>query len=335
MKIKKYKSHQSGHILQHSYENWNRQLNNEKVNKALNHLNYQIAINEPITSNWIKNAKELVKASTNRNVRKDAVVLASNVITKPQNVPESDEKLFFKHCFDFYKEKLVKNGLDLENSHITGFVHMNETTPHMHLQFIPVQKTDKGYKLNAKKILNRSLFQTQHDELIEYIEDKLGYKPGLLIDEENDIDKLLGRYDIDSKDYQRVKNALTADLINEKECLRRDIKEQREQERNLDSEYNELMKQHKRLEDTKSEITEQIGLRDRVTTLKSEITASVKTWIGRFSEQYSKLRKTMKAEISRTSDYSRQGSGVADRARRASAQPTINRTYKTKINYER
>nr|MBC9710080.1 hypothetical protein [Enterococcus sp.] len=42
MNAKKYKSNQAGHILHHSWKNWERKLNNETIDKSKNKLNYQI-----------------------------------------------------------------------------------------------------------------------------------------------------------------------------------------------------------------------------------------------------------------------------------------------------
>lgn len=237
MNAKKYKIEQVGHILHHSWKNWERTLNNEKIDHTKNHLNYQITRDgdSAIVSKDCTDIKKLIKAETGRAVRKDAVLLGSIMITKPSNVTESDEKQFFDEVFNFFKERLLKAKLDLDSAHLTGFVHVNESTPQMHLQFIPVQKTENGHKLNAKNIISRSLLSTMHDDLIKYLEPKLGYKPQLLIDEEHSIDKMLGRYGLDNKDYQKVKNALTQDLRREKEYLRQGVDQQKQRIAEIDN----------------------------------------------------------------------------------------------------
>nr|MBC9710078.1 plasmid recombination protein [Enterococcus sp.] len=216
------------HILHHSWKNWERKLNNETIDKSKNKLNYQIfnsvRSGEPLKAEHIQQVKDLIKEETGRAVRKDAVVVASIVVTRPPNVSKNDEMKFFEQSYNFFRERLLEAKLDLSNSHLTGFVHMNETTPHMHLQFIPIQKCDKGHKLNAKNIVSRSLLQTMHKDLTEHLEKELHYRPELLIDEEHSIDRMLGRYDLDNKDYQKIKNALTQDLRREKEYLRQDIR---------------------------------------------------------------------------------------------------------------
>ncbi len=330
MNAKKYKNEQVGHILHHSWKNWERTLNNEKIDHTKNHLNYQITRDgdSAIVSKDCADIKKLIKDETGRAVRKDAVLLGSIMITKPSNVPESDEKQFFDEVFNFFKERLLKAKLDLENAHLTGFVHLNETTPQMHLQFIPVQKTENGHKLNAKNIISRSLLSTMHDDLIEYLEPKLGYKPQLLIDEEHSIDKMLGRYGLDNKEYQKVKNALTQDLRREKEYLRQGLNEQKRRIEEVDN----IIETTKVQSSSKAAI-EKIGcVEQRIVKFRNriqEIRTSTRAYLEGIADTIAAIRRAAEPywESAPNVDLGRGAARLTQRVKSASSVPAKNKKY--------
>lgn len=61
-------------------------------------------------------------------------------------------------------------------------VHKVETTPHIHIGFIPVIVQDGIERLNCKKIINKPYLKTFHPKLEKYLEMALGYVPEILND---------------------------------------------------------------------------------------------------------------------------------------------------------
>ena len=72
------------------------------------------------------------------------------VVTLPQSF-DGDEQDFFQETYKFLNDRYGKENV------ISAYVHMDETTPHMHYAFVPVVEDKKkgGYKLSAKEAVNR------------------------------------------------------------------------------------------------------------------------------------------------------------------------------------
>ena len=71
--------------------------------------------------------------------REDVNVLCGWIITKPKDLPESEERRFFELCYDFLTRRYGG-----EKNAVAAEVHRDESgEPHLHFCFIPVsQKTD-------------------------------------------------------------------------------------------------------------------------------------------------------------------------------------------------
>lgn len=63
------------------------------------------------------------------------------IVTLPKDVKAQDERAFFRSVYDFYCEDFGKENV------INAIVHKDETTPHIHLDFVPVIKGTKGLDL--------------------------------------------------------------------------------------------------------------------------------------------------------------------------------------------
>lgn len=109
--------------------------------------------------------------------RKDVNVMVDWVITLPQSIPQGSEDMtrFFGAVYDFLKDRYGK-----ENT-ISAYVHMDETTPHMHFAFVPVVRDVKrgGFKLCAKEAVTREDLRTFHGDLGKYMENIFGRDVGI------------------------------------------------------------------------------------------------------------------------------------------------------------
>ena len=127
-------------------------------------------------------------------VRKDAVVMAQVLVTsdglffddlKPQIIPnceysdmpwlqktewtEDKAKPFFEAAYNFLAERYGRENV------ISATVHMDERTPHMHFNFVPV--TADG-RLSAKSILTRESLTEQQTAFHEQVGKHFGLQRG-------------------------------------------------------------------------------------------------------------------------------------------------------------
>ena len=84
-------------------------------------------------------------AATGYRVRRDSVILVETLITaSPEfmhSPPPVEQRAYFAAALDFVSGRVGKQNI------ISAVVHMDETTPHMHLCFVPITKEGK---LSAK-----------------------------------------------------------------------------------------------------------------------------------------------------------------------------------------
>ena len=103
-------------------------------------------------------------------VRKDAVVMAQALVTSDsfffQSMDKGQQQKFFKECYEFLKNQYGEKNI------ISATVHLDERTPHMHFNFVPVTEDNR---LCAKDIFTpKTLTQLQ-----EGFYNELGKKYGL------------------------------------------------------------------------------------------------------------------------------------------------------------
>ena len=102
--------------------------------------------------------------------RKDAVLMASFVVGSDREffkgLDEYEQNRFFRDCANFFIDRYGRKNI------ISAVVHNDETTPHMHLNLIPI----KDGRLCAKDLLNRNELSKLQTEFHE----KVGKRWGLM-----------------------------------------------------------------------------------------------------------------------------------------------------------
>lgn len=169
--VEKYNTVQIGHMLNH----YGRQADdkvqrtNENINLERTHLNYNLAPNRHMTQKQYLD-KRLQEITINKK-RANTVLMADWVVTLPQAIPNGREEEFFQNIYNYLTDKYG------ENNTISAFVHMDETTPHIHFCFIPVAPEHINAKgklvperLCAREVLNRKDLNRFHKDLEEYME---------------------------------------------------------------------------------------------------------------------------------------------------------------------
>lgn len=143
------------------------QIKNDMIDLDRTHLNYDLVQSE---LNLYQRAKERVDQlkSENKRVQKNSVITYSNIITIPESAAKemSNEQMhdYFKTCHDYFVNRFGKENV------LSSKIHLDESTPHMHLHFMPIDK-ETG-RLQARTTMNKAALNEIHDEIPERLREK-------------------------------------------------------------------------------------------------------------------------------------------------------------------
>lgn len=170
--IEKYNKGAMGHMLQH----YDRSKGSSKssIDHDRTYLNYNLATDLQSLPQLEFIHKRLGEVKVQN--RKDINVFCDCVLTAPKDLAESEHKKFFSESFEFLKSRYGAENV------ISAYVHMDETTPHMHFAFMPVVEDKKkgGFKLSAKEKITRNDLKTLHNDLETHLEKTMGYRVNVL-----------------------------------------------------------------------------------------------------------------------------------------------------------
>jgi DNA repair exonuclease SbcCD ATPase subunit len=123
---------------------------NPDIDGSKTHLNYDFVNQSNIDYNEKINKRIQEGVTTGKAIRKDAVKLASFLVTSDKEffdrLPEREEKRFFESAYEFFCEKYGEKNIAYAT------VHKDEKTPHMHVGFVPI--TEDG-RLSAKDFFGK------------------------------------------------------------------------------------------------------------------------------------------------------------------------------------
>ena len=191
--LEKFKASSCGAMFHHYERDREGVLERDNVDAERTPLNYTLGPGK----GWPEVARriESVSKASKRAVRKDAVVMADVVVTRPQNVPEGHEREFFEACYSYLAQKVGEGNV------LGGWVHMDETTPHMHFAFTPILDG----RFNFKRLCPRSFYQEMHREMQDWCTERLCYTPEILLGDDN-ADKQLSA--MSQREYVQAKQRL-------------------------------------------------------------------------------------------------------------------------------
>ena len=102
--------------------------------------------------------------TSQRAVRKDAVLVNEWIISSDSNffsnLTAADTRKYFETAKAYFAEKFGEENIRY------AIVHLDESTPHMHMGIVPF---DDEYKLSAKRVFNRAALQNVQDQLPVYL----------------------------------------------------------------------------------------------------------------------------------------------------------------------
>lgn len=137
---------------------------NKDIDVSRSHLNYELTDRDRSVS-YERQIKDYVNENkiSNRAIRKDAVLCDEWLITsdKPffEKLSEEETRDFFETAKNYFAEKYGEENIAYAS------VHLDESTPHMHLGVVPFQDG----KLSSKAMFNKEELKKIQDELPKYM----------------------------------------------------------------------------------------------------------------------------------------------------------------------
>lgn len=139
---------------------------NKDIDPSLSDLNYDL-VNH--TENYKKDIENFINEnkSSIRAVRKDAVLINEWIITSDkkffENLSNEETRDFFQAAKDHFAENFGEENIRY------AIVHLDESTPHMHMGIVPF---DKDKKLSAKRVFNREALRNVQEDLPKHLQEQ-------------------------------------------------------------------------------------------------------------------------------------------------------------------
>ena len=236
MNCEKFTRNQSGNILVHcDRSDPNRTYKNQEIDHSKTYLNYNLAPEHKGMTDYEFMKKRCEEFKILK--RKDVNWLVSWVITMPTDYT-GNKALFFREAYNFMENRYGKDNV------VSAYVHLDETSPHMHFCFVPVIFDNKKqeYKVNAKQCINKVELKQIHPEMQEYLENKLQTKVNILNGATAEGNKTIDQL----KKEEKIKQKVISELIkNPTEEIKKLVIEQipKEQKENIVEEEIENVKE--------------------------------------------------------------------------------------------
>lgn len=143
---------------------------NEKIDPTRSHLNYNLVDGDPL-GKYQQRIGEVYVLD-----RKNVNTLAMVSVTLPKEVKPEDQGRFFEVVKDHFKNEFGEKNV------ISAYVHLDETTPHIHIKAVPVYYNQKHQReqVSYDAVCPRSFYQRLHSDLDKVVEKALGYPCGIL-----------------------------------------------------------------------------------------------------------------------------------------------------------
>lgn len=245
-----------GHMFAH-FDRQAEQIGNDEVDRTRSHLNYNLAIHQQMDQGeFVRKRCSEVRCQN----RKDVNVMVSWVVTAPKDLPESEQNAFFKSAYDFLENRYGKDNV------VSAYVHMDETTPHMHFAFVPVvyDKKRDCLKVSAKEAVNRQDLRTFHKDLERHVEFMLGHEVGILNDATKEgnrsIEQLKQNTAIERLQSIEQRIYEKESVLNRLESAEFDLKKVKGEVQDLSAKKNALMGQIQTLRDEKDTFQSSIDM---------------------------------------------------------------------------
>lgn len=143
---------------------------NEDIDTDRSNLNYDLVNVEPIK--YKEQIHEIINSQrkSTRAIRKDAVLVDEWIVTSDKNFFENlqtpeETRQFFQTAVEYFSDRCGSQNIAYAT------VHLDETTPHMHMGIVPMVDG----RLSSKAMFSRQALKEIQEEFPKYLRDK-GYE---------------------------------------------------------------------------------------------------------------------------------------------------------------
>ena len=168
--MEKYKRQEVSPVEEENERDESYQTANPNIDSSRTKDNYHIIYPRQSYIEAINSRLEQLELK--RKIRSDAIYMNSFVITSDgeffKDMRAWEQHAFFEDCVRFFMDKY-----DYENV-LSAVVHMDETTPHLHLNIVPINDG----RLSSKSLFDRRKLAQLQTELWEQVGKKYGLKRG-------------------------------------------------------------------------------------------------------------------------------------------------------------
>lgn len=191
MHIEKFKATQTYRMCNHfeRQEGDGIKRGNDNIHAERTHLNYNLCTHRE--GKGYQRIQSILERDDvfvyGQGKRKDMVNMCDVVITVPKSLSSKLYRDFFVMSARFLENRF---GVGANMNIVSSWVHMDETTPHMHFAFVPlVNASEKqrvkgfAYKLCANDVVTRKNLKTLHQDMQRFLESKLLCKVDIVTNE--------------------------------------------------------------------------------------------------------------------------------------------------------
>lgn len=170
MNIQHYKKGQIVSIDRHN-RRINKHYSNDNIDPAHTQDNITLVKCNGLLKDIEKQIDREVRPYGGR-ITANTVYCTEAVFTLPEGIPTDQAEGYFRTILDYFQEH--------DFQVLSAVVHMDETTPHMHADFLDIQ----DHKMARSKIWNKSTLIRLHDEVPRYLQEH-----GFQVDRGEHLDK--------------------------------------------------------------------------------------------------------------------------------------------------
>lgn len=282
--------------LEHHNLRENETYSNKDINPERTKDN--VTLKTPVDSQY-RDTKRIIEQRAVNQVRKNSIWQSEFIISSDKeffsDLPLQEQNRFFEEAYKYLSKEFGEQNVTCV------VVHYDETTPHMHFDFVPMTEENK---LSRKEVMTRDRLIKIQDELPKYLHEK-GYEV------------VRGRKMVELAPEERPKHLEPGEY---KKALQGEIRALERQKKEISDQvkaYNQKVEKLKKAEPALEELDKRVS--DKLTSVKrKEIVADqivknledlpkgVKTKSGHIAlqeEEYKKLTNTAKHAIIKISEY--------------------------------
>ncbi len=168
--MEKYKRQDVTPVEKENERDENYQGSNPQIDSKRTSGNYHLIYPQGKYIDMIN--KRLATLTLKRKIRSDAILMNSFVIGSDgeffKGMGTMKQYAFFEDCTRFFAEKYGYENM------LSAVVHVDETTPHLHLNFVPINNG----RLSSKSLFDRQKLAELQTELWEQVGKKYGLQRG-------------------------------------------------------------------------------------------------------------------------------------------------------------